>query len=439
MMKPKHIAFMLFTAVIFSTSCSTLKRYNSVMISGTDNTLADIDLFGFRVSQSKPPDGSKSLWDLSADAQSQFIKILNTRYPDNDRFKEAMNFKYLKVEAVLTPQEYVSKDLRMIFSVRKRRDYLKQHISHGLILSPADRIEYLKITLKIPEDSHLRFTGWNMYTTEYGSVDIADISFSRSFALEPSALLASKKEEAGGELSVGGKSSVTRIEDQAIKFRYLKLNGRIADNKIEMEEEGMREIDLTGNITADVSLEFERYPEILTGFTGLKDTTGKFNDENRILISNTDVIVPLMEDVKDTIYAELRMDYVFRNVLIGKRTFPEWDDRIKYYMGSVTKKIPLLTTRDYVPDFYCIGSDDAPENRDIIKLNSQGNKVYSLIFRTRSEAYSFYDWLIQYSMKPENKGKVVKIGGETLNFRESDLTGELMGEHSPLRILPYFR
>ena len=30
-----------------------------------------------------------------------------------------------------------------------------------------------------------------------------------------------------------------------------------------MEEEGTREIDLTGNILADVSLEFDRFPETL--------------------------------------------------------------------------------------------------------------------------------------------------------------------------------
>ena len=51
------------------------------------------------------------------------------------------------------------------------------------------------------------------------------------------------------------------------------------------------------------------------------------------------------------------MDYVFRNVISGQKTFPEWDDRVKYYNGSVSKTIPLFTSDDYVPDFYCIGTD----------------------------------------------------------------------------------
>ena len=44
-----------------------------------------------------------------------------------------------------------------------------------------------------------------------------------------------------------------------------------------MEEEGTREIDLTGNIMTDVSLEFERFPEMLTDFSGLKDSSGRYN------------------------------------------------------------------------------------------------------------------------------------------------------------------
>ena len=66
---------------------------------------------------------NKSLWDLSADAQSQFIKIFNTRYPENEQFLEAMSFEYLKEDKPLFPYGYVSKDLRLVFSISKQRDY----------------------------------------------------------------------------------------------------------------------------------------------------------------------------------------------------------------------------------------------------------------------------------------------------------------------------
>ena len=435
-MKP-IICYLLFIAgIVMTSSCTTMKRYSSVQPTGTDNTLADVNLFGFTLSEAKPENGNKTLWDLSADAQSQFIKILNARYPDNDEFLRAMSYEYMKENVLSLPYNYVSKDLRMIFSISKQRDYGNKNNPSRLKLSPADRIEYLRITLMIPEDSGVRFTGWNMFTTDYGSIDIADVSFSRSLEIDASGLLSADKKETGKELSAGGKSTASRREDQEIKYRYLKLNGRISKNEIEMEEEGTREIDLTGNITADLSLEFEKFPEMITEFVGLKDSSGKYNSPEKLIIRHSDVLIPRMEKIKDTIYADLKMDYVFRNVINGEKTFPEWDDMVKFYKGSVSKTIPLFASNDYIPDFFCIGTNKEPDRREVLKLSYQNGKDYNLIFRTCQEAVSFYDWLADYFIRTENRNQKVKIGGYSLKLKDVDFTGDLM---AGCTILPCYR
>ena len=438
-MKPKSHSLIILLVIVLTSSCTTLKRYNSVEQSAADNNLAGIDLFGFRLSDSKPENGNKTLWDLSADAQSQFIKILNTRYPDNEKFVEAMSFEYLSRDAGLLPENFVNKDLRMIFSISKQRDYGNNFNSSGSKLSPADRIEYLKITLSIPDDSGIRFTGWNIFTTEYGSVDIADVSFSRSLEIDASGLLSYDNKGSGGEVAANGKSTTSKKEDQEVKYRYLKLNGRISNYEIEMEEEGTREIDLTGNIMADVSLQFGKFPERLTDFIGLKDSAGRFNSPDNIVLQYTDAVIPRMENVKDTVYADLRMDYVFRNVVKGQNTFPEWDDRVKYYKGIVSKTIPLFTSADYVPDFYCIGTDRGPGGKNTIKMTAPLGKEYSLIFRTYKDAIAFCEWLEDYFIRSENRNKAVVIGGYGLKFGEDDLTYELFGKFQGLGAIPYYR
>jgi len=435
-MKPT-ICYLLFIAgIVMNFSCTTIKRYSSVQPTGMDNALATVDLFGFTLSEAKPENGNKTLWDLSADAQSQFIKILNVRYPDNDEFLRAMSYEYLKEDILSFPYNYVSKDLRMIFSISKQRDYGNKDNPSRLNLSPADRIEYLRITLMIPDDSGVRFTGWNMFTTDYGSIDIADVSFSRSLEIDASGLLSADRKETGRELSAGGKSAATRREDQEIKYRYLKLNGRISKNKIEMEEEGTREIDLTGNITADLSLEFEKFPEMITEFIDLKDSSGRYNRPEKLIIRHSDAIVPRMEKIKDTVYADLKMDYVFRNVVSGEKTFPEWDDRVKFYKGSISKTVPLFASSDYVPDFYCIGTNKEPSRRDVLKLSFQNGKEYNLIFRTCQEAAGFYDWLTDYFIRTENRNHTVKIGGYSLKLKDGDFTGDLL---AGCTILPCYR
>ena len=435
-MKTNSFILLLILLTIFLTGCTTLKRYNSLMPSGTDNTLADIDLFGFRLSQAKQVGSSNTLWNLSADAQSQFIKILNSRYPDNEKFKEALSFNYLKGDEELQPNDYVRKDLRLIFSVSKNRDFIKSGLLKGLQLSPADRIEYLKISLEVPNNSPIRFTGWNMYTTEYGSVDISDVSFSRSIELDASASFAAEKGGLGGESSAGGKSSLNKREDQVLKYRFLKLNGRINDKIIEMEEEGTREIDLTGNIIADVSLEFDQFPEVLSVFSGLSDSTGKLNDPDKLKVQYTEVVVPLMADIKDTIYADLTINYVYRNVGHGRRTFPEWDDRVKYYSGIVRKTVPLFTIRDYVPDFYCIGTNKIV--KEMLKIQTADNKSYELKFRSYEEAYNFWEWLMHYLSKNENEENAVKIGGQTLLFRGKDLTYRQIRGEPGFMVIPCY-
>jgi hypothetical protein len=334
------------------------------------------------------------------------------------------------------PDDYVSKDLRMIFSISKQRAYINNYEHSGVELSPADRIEYLKITLRIPDDTNVRFTGWNMFTTEYGAIDIADVSFNRSLEIDASAFLSADGKDNSREVSAGGKTSASRREDQEIKYLYLKLNGRINSNKIEMEEEGTREIDLTGNIMADLSLEFDRFPERITGFIGLKDSSGRFNQPERLIMQHSDIIVPGMENMKDTLYADLKMDYIFRNVINGQETYPEWDDRVRYLNGSVSKRIALFTSNDYVPDFYCIGKDKDPDNRNIIKMSSPGNKEYDLIFRTYTEAKAFHEWLSDCLSRPENRNRTISIGECILRFRDGELKGEMS---SDLGIIPYYR
>jgi hypothetical protein len=169
---------------------------------------------------------------------------------------------------------------------------------------------------------------------------------------------------------------------------------------------------------------------------GLKDSTGRYNKPCKLIIQHSEAIIPRMENVKDTVYAELTMDYLFRNVIKGQKTFPEWDDRVKYYKGSVSKTIPLFTSNDYVPDFYCIGSDKDSEKRNIIKMSCPGNKEYNLIFRTYRDAGDFYEWLADYFTKAENMNKTVDIGGYRLRLRDADLKSEMF---TGLSAIPCYR
>lgn len=374
---------LLFTGMILILSlsgCSSVKRYKSVNYSGEDNSLVSVELFTSRIFDNPVLTQDRSLWTLSANAQTRLVQILDERYPDNQQFMGALTGSYDSKE-VLPLSDYTEKELRMVFSIQKNRDYSMLNKAESRF-SPADRIEYLRLTLEIPEDYHLRFHEWNHYQTAYKEIDIADVSFSRSFDLSVDA--------APGEMDLGSKGSLASSEKQVLSQRYLELNGRLSDHRLVLEEEGTRGVDLTGNISADVSLRFSQFPQKLVQ---PRFTHGEGSEDAVSLVDMkfVDVLVPAMAEAPDTLYGELTLDYTFRHVHSGWNTFAEWDDRVEYYQGSSRKRVPLFLKKDYLPPFFCIAAEQGEEKA--LKVRQGPEKEYLLQFENYRDASLFLQWL----------------------------------------------
>jgi len=418
--------------LFFIIGCTSVKRFKSATYKAQDNSLVDMDLFDYSLTAAGFETSGKNLWELSASAQPQLIQILNTRYPDNEEFTRALSYEYMVNEAVRA-FDYTSMDLGMVFTINKRRDYSSLNDGSGRF-SPADRIEYLKFTLEIPDHYNLYFTKWNRYVTEYGEIEIAGVSFTRSLELEAEGSVKEKTD-------VVGKGTISQDENQEIRSRYLKLNGSISDTRIAIEEEGTREIDLSGNVIADVSLEFAGFPERLTIplFSGEKQDGVRAGGSVVAALKFVDVLVPRMEDAPDTIKAVLELDYVYRHVQSGWKTYQEWDDQVEYYTGTVKKEIPLFTKKDYLPWFYCIGTEH-PQKR-AMKIRTGAGKEYPLQFKDYSDASRFFMWLVDLPGRGDEpaSGQAIKIGNNTLLFNGKPVTRDQVISEADLKVLPVYR
>lgn len=420
-MKKLSLLLSGFILVFLLSGCTSVKRFKSVSYKAQDNTLVDMDLFGSRLSMEGVESPKRNLWDLSASAQTQLIQILNERYPDNEQFISGLSNEYLTDEDVAS-LDFTGKKLRMVFTISKRRDYSVLNDASGRF-SPADRIQYLNFKLEIPEKYNLRFTEWNRYSTEYGEIEIADVSFSRSFDMDVEGSMAQKGD-------AGGKSSLSRNEQQEVRSRYLKLNGSISDRKIGVEEEGTREIDLTGNVIADVSLEFEGFPERLTIPLYAGEAEDGAGEATVAALRFVDVLVPRIEDVPDTIRAILHMEYIYRHVQKGWKTYQEWDDQVEYYSGSVTKEVSLFTKKDFLPTFYTIGTELA--GKTTMKVQTRTGTDYPLQFKNYSDASRFMEWLLDLEDKDE-----VMIGKNTLLFGGKPVTSDQIGKEE-MKVIPVY-
>ena len=405
--------------LLFALSgCTSVKRFKTADYKGEDNSLADVELFNARLSAEPVNVLEKNLWTLSANAQTRLVQILDERYPDNTMFLGAVSGSF--GASGVPVQELTRKDLRMVFTISKMRDYSLLNDASGRF-SPADRIEYMKLSLEIPDTYRLRFHEWNRYTTEYGEIDIADVSFSRSLDLSV--------EGSPDGVDLGSDATLERSEKQVVSKRYLKLNGSINDHRAVIEAEGTREVDLTGNVTADVSLVFDGFHEIV-----MVPVFADAGEESRELTSLNfiDVFVPAMSDAPDTLYAMLSMEYIYRHVQSGWLTFAEWDDKVEYYEGKVSKLVPLFLKRDYLPRFFCIGSDQGTKHT--LKFRKSPEMEYLLQFRAYKDARGFLDWLLDPSRSLSDP---VFIGASKLLYKGEAITpGEVLD--SQLKILSVY-
>jgi len=400
--------------LLLACSCTSVKRFKSAEYKGGDNSLVEVELFSSRLAAEPLVREDMYLWDLSANAQTRLLQILDARFPDNGQFLRAMSKNYREGGETLL-EDFTRKDLHMVFSVSREREFPLINDPTGRF-SPADRIEYLKLTLNIPEAYGLKFTQWNHFATEYGELEIADVSFSRSLELDAGG-------DAGG-VELGGRASLNRSEKQVIESRYLKLNGSLSDYRIVLEEEGTREMDLSGNISANVSLEFGAFPErVVVPF---------FSDSGDLVVQFRDLLVPALTLAPDTLFAELSLEYIYRHVQSGWHTFAEWDDQVEYYTGKQIEQVPLFTRRDYLPGFYCIGLDQ--NDRQVLKYGDDG-KEYLLQFLDYRSASQFMDWLSWPLRDPESP---VYMGGSMLTLNGQPFTPDLIEENG-LKVRPVYR
>lgn len=428
------------TCLTACTTFKTFRRYQSAAPAKVKDNLAAIDLFMTKVDSPAKKDEGQNLWKLADHGQAELIKTLDKRSPTNEKFIKSLNNTYLKKSDDGDPLDLSGKDLTMVFTITKQRDY--EHLGdENSTFSPADRIEYLHYDLTFADTSiPLRFKRWNRYTTEYGSLDIGDVSFSRS--LSATAGIGDSSFFLSPNVSVTGTASDS--ESQHIKYRFLKLNGQIRNDNTQLyvEEEGQREIDLTGNVIANVTCSFRKNPVPIFTAGSLQDDDNKYNQPEKVSITPRTALVPDVNINTERIDARLTMVYIYRHVtnFRGQRSFYEWDDKVQYYKGTDTKTVTLFRKEDILPKIAYIGKLGQDKNvqqpyRFVLKVRQNGLPEV-LRFKSVDDANDFIDWLENFPAGPADLDKPIVIGGFTIlrteNGTEAPLTKKYIDDNKTL-------
>lgn len=361
---------------------TTIKRYRSaelIDLNDTANTepqKVEITIFSTKASQKEKQSSKKSLWDLEGKGEAKLIQVIGEKSKTTSEFFANLERDYMKPQKQYI-SDYSEQKLTMILSISKIRNYSKLNKGYAI----ADRIEYLKIKLN-NKNSGMHFLKWNKFQTEYGTVNIGDVTFNESLSVSAGlngnrATNKTKSFLDGNDSMAYGASgsfspslsltgSTSSSETQSINQRYISLNGKLEKNTLEVEQEGIREIDLAGNVIIDVQMKFDSLKkEPFFTFQNFSKGGIPILDISKTNINKTDVILPEYRKI-DSIYLSLNFEYVYRHVLNkrGAKTFFEWDDRVRYFKENVSNdRIVILNPKDYLPKFYYAGIYDFNDSK----------------------------------------------------------------------------
>ena len=401
-------------ALFFGGCCTTsnIKRFREAISVPAEKVYVSVSLFATKSEDPTPSkqDGSKTLWDLKDRAQAKLIDLLSNPKLDKDNLTGGLNNTYLKDDEPEV-KDFSDKHIKIILSVSKLRDYLNL----GKTYTPADRIEYLKMSLRLKPDQNAAFKNWDKFQTEYASISIATVADQKTFSAN---LSGNVGDTLIGGIQGGVQYGAQHTENQNIQYRYTLLNGQLTDDSLTLEEEGTREIDLNGNIVLDVVIRFKSAPDIFTEFDNLFDSkTGKTSEASEVKFNIQYFNMP---DIAEgaPLKADINYDYVYRYVQNGYATFQEYDDEVIYKVGhGATKNISLISPEDIKPKRWTILS-----GTDNFRIKTLYGKIIDLKFPSYQQALDFKAWMLNYTSKAVDEGKPIVIGKDTLMAGSTALT-----------------
>ena len=396
-----------------------VKRYRSIKIIELDNNKQYVRISTHRtlipkVVTLKEP---ATLWNLEGEGQAELIKIYGERFKKPNAFKKELQNEFFKKSAKLET-DYTKRNVRLIFSIEKLRRLIEMNDKNGEF-SLGDRIAYLKYSLTV-DTGKIKFVKWNKFETEYKTLNIADITSTNSFNFTGGLTATSSTSKtappyadaASVTPSASASFSRSTSENQKVNNRHLALNGRLSEGRIEIEQEGTRDIDLAGNVAIEAQLEFEEISyEDLAIFSNLF-SAGKPNHPKEVTLNILDVKVPNSKHSHEKIYAVLNGEYWYRHVsnAKGRKTFFEWDDRVEMFRGKIKgQKEELLEIQDYLPDFLNLKMKDSKSSveaylslKNTLDELEQGSPRI-ITFSGFQAAEAFRSWLSQLTYVNKQK------------------------------------
>lgn len=428
-------------ALLITSSCSTiLKRHTALRKSQTNNDLVKISMLSTSFAETPQTASFKTVFDLSDKGQSMIFSNRN-----NEQASEILNQKFQQQQQQGKPKtiDLTTKNVRITFSINRDVSFDKSN------LNAFDRIENLKYKFELSStatDNGIKFSKWNKYTTEYGTLDIGTLEYNQGFtanldiAGEIGANYGSKSTQKidennstessttlGPKVSAIGKLGYaqSKKENQTIKQRLIQLTGEFNNKSFSIHQQGNRETELAGNVSLDLTINLPKDEMLIASFGNLFDSKLNRKDAKDVSLNLIRYYIPDVSKINGGIKGKLSYDFAVRHIICGAKTFAEFDDRVRYVTGQKdTNDVVLIEKDDLTTTTYYLTIGDNP---------LQIGGTITVQFLDYTEALELKTWLYQ-TLTTIADGQEIEISNNKIAF-EGHSTKLMKDKRSEIKIL----
>jgi len=433
--------FSLITSILIS-GCSTnghlTRRYKCFTLKENQEIGNFVKVDAYIIEKEKEAASSKkSIFDLSTEGQKELIKQIGLNESESDKIINTL-LKPLSASSTSNIEfvDYTKFDKRVVVTIK--------NISHY----PGDRISKIDVRLKL--DNKLRLLSCNRLTTEWQTLDLGKLNYSNIVSGELSGNLSlgstlinggtngstneqtntlingtnttntgndvtkntnsntSSNSETGTiSQALNGKLSGSRTfaEEVMLRRRIVSLNASISENTLDLFQESISGIDLTGNILADIvfdgnSSKQNVVVEKVFTFSELLDVNKKYNDPDKIKLKEFYVkYINYNEDLT----ANIEFEADVRHIKRGDQTISEADDVVELYTGTYAPKekndnikplsVIILRKEQFYPMLWVLQLLDESKSKTPVEILSPTGTKGTLKFNSITDVKDFNFWL----------------------------------------------
>jgi len=293
-------------------------------------------------------------------------------------------------------------------------------VSKGLNAATGDRLSWAQVEIRPVGDS-FTFTGYTVAATEYDTIDIANVTRTRSFSLGAK-LAPTLSSSVIGTGEIGSEFKAGKEVTAAIKQTYTKLDVGIQPCLLRITREGERSMEVNGNTFIKLTLKTQgpddRYTESYFLAHALKlEKDGVLLKPGKASAAFQLVRLPAACPLK----AKVRLIYELRQIKGGAATYVEGDDIVNIKRGVSEDEQVLVPTDEIIPPLWglkVVSRSEAKNGMPVVaQIPLQG--TMKVVFTDYLSAKAFALWLSKYPVSKLGKVQLFP-GKENLKLGPGD-------------------